>query len=530
MTSSLKSRFDFVERRTLFVTSDRAIVYHWSKNKFSSGYTFALTEEGLARFDEYLQGNSEDPLYILLDLPDEEFKFDAIPHVGAGDREALVKRKRTRLFRNTKYGYYEVQGREQEGRRDDRVLFAAITEDESIQPWLTRLLEKKVPIAGIYSVALLTKHLVGVSGHEGGPALFVSLQRNAGLRQTFFLGKDFKFSRLVRMPRYGTEAYAPIIKDEVEKMLRYLRSMRYLTADSLTRVYVITDNTLLGELKTERKDRAGIEFVFLAQDTLAEKIGLSFDFVDPFSEALFSYLLLKEKPRNIYAAEEETRYYQLRGIRNVMLGSSIFILLASLVWGGLSFMEAVTLKQQSLSAVSKSKFYRERYNLAKERLPELPVEPRELETAVNIADRLKDFRAMPLPLVQAFSSVLDEFPEMQVQSMEWVAALDPQASVRARDERNTDGAAEEENENILYYQIAEVQGYISPFDGNYRRAITRINQMIEVLRSAKNVHSAKILSLPLDVSPESRLRGAADTVAGEAEFTVRIVLGIIDEA
>ncbi|MDZ7734841.1 MAG: hypothetical protein U5P41_00790 [Gammaproteobacteria bacterium] len=516
------------------ITSERAIVYQWEKQCLSSGYIFALTEEGLARFEQYLQTNSEDPVYVVTDLPDEEFKYDKIPHVGAGDRKSLIERRLTRSFRSVKYSYYEIQGREQEGRRDDNVLFAGITEDEAIQPWIARLLEHKVPVAGIYSVALLTRHLLGAVGHEGGPGLIVSLERNAGLRQTFFLNKNFKFSRLVRMPRYGTEPYAPVIRDEVEKMLRYLHSMRYLTNETLSRVCLIGDKTLLNELKEECKDRPGIEFVFISLDHISERIGLIYDFVDPFAESVYAYLALKNRPRNIYAKEEETRYYQLRNIRNFMLGSSIFILLASLIWGGLSFMEAVTLKQQSISAVSKTEFYQTRYDMAKERLPELPVEPRDLKTAVSIADSLEAYQATPLPLFRTLSSALQQFPEIQISSMEWLSALDPDTTPQGDrtaqpDTRTSSSTAQDNDADYLYYQIANIKGYMAPFDGNYRRVISRINQLVEALRNEDDIYDVRIMTMPLDVSSEASLRGAADAVATQAEFSFRLVMGIADE-
>lgn len=533
MTSSLKSRFDFANRRVLFVTGGRAVIYHWERSKLSSSYIFALTDEGLASFEQYLDTNQEDPVYILTDLADEEFKYDTIPHVGGNDRKSLVSRKKGRLFRNIKYSYHEIQGREKEGRRDDRVLFAGITDDEAIQPWVNRLLERKVPVAGLYSVALLSRHLLDVLGHDGGPGLIVSLQRNAGLRQTFFLNKDFKFSRLVRMPRYGTEAYAPIIIEEVDKMLRYLRSMRYLTNETLTKIYLIGDSTLLKELNEVSSTQPGIEFKFNPLEDVAARIGLSSDFVDPFSESIYAYLLLKHRPRNIYAEGKETRYYQLRRIRNAMLGSSIFILLASLIWGGMSFMEAVTLKQQSISAVSKSDFYRTRYSLARDRLPELPVEPQDLKTIVNIADSLESYRATPLPLLKTLSNALQTFPEFQLQSIDWIAALNPETSIKPGNSTRGDNGQNftdpGTSPEYMYYQVAEIKAYIAPFDGNFRRAISRINQLIEALRNEQGVYETKILAMPLDVSSAAKLTGAANVVPTEAEFSFRLVKGITDE-
>ena len=59
-----------------------------------------------------------------------------MPHVGARDREAILERKLTQIFRNVPYRHAQLQGRETEGRRDDRVLYTAVTNPEVLRPWL----------------------------------------------------------------------------------------------------------------------------------------------------------------------------------------------------------------------------------------------------------------------------------------------------------------------------------------------------------------------------------------------------------
>jgi hypothetical protein len=46
----------------------------------------------------------------------------------------VVARKLAQIFRNTPYRYAQLQGREAEGRRDDRVMYTAVTNPEVLRP------------------------------------------------------------------------------------------------------------------------------------------------------------------------------------------------------------------------------------------------------------------------------------------------------------------------------------------------------------------------------------------------------------
>ncbi|MCS3904420.1 hypothetical protein J2T55_002456 [Methylohalomonas lacus] len=502
-------------------------MYHWNGGSLDGIYTFDTSEQGLSLFEEYLNENAADPVYLLTDVAEEEFRLDSIPHVMGGDRKALLNRKKAKLFRNIRYSYCEVQGRETEGRRDDRVVFSALTDDEFLRPWLRRLEARKVPVAGIYSVALLSKQLLKSLGYGAGPALIVSLQRNAGLRESFFQNGDFKFSRLVRLPRYGTESYAPVIADEMEKMLRYLRSMRQINHDSLVQVYLLADEKLHAELEPACRDKVGVSYNQITLRDIAGKLGLKADFVDPFSESVFVYLLLKNRSGNIYAGEQETRYFTLRRLRHCLLGSSLFLLLGSFIWSGLAFIEGVTLKQETVSARAKTEFYGERYDMARERLPNIPVEPEDLKTAVQVVEGMADYKASPLPLMRTLSRSMDEFPDIQIDAIKWLASMDPNADPAGNASR--EASALSANSDYIYYQVARVSGSLAPFDGSYRRAIELVNRLAEDIRTQPGVYDVKILTLPLDVSPEARLQGTGDMVRGEAGFSLKIVQGITDE-
>ncbi|MFB3090246.1 MAG: hypothetical protein ACE1ZG_02720, partial [Gammaproteobacteria bacterium] len=181
MISSLKLKFSSSTRRALLVSSDKLAVYHWVNNNLGSSYLFDGSPEGFEYFGHYLDEVPNDPVYVLLDTAGEEYRLDTIPHVFGADRRAIIERKQDRMFRGTPYLYAEVQGREKAGRRDDNVMFSAVTNTDTIQLWLKILEEHIVPVAGVVSVPLLLQNNADVIPGMSGNALVFSLQSMSGL-------------------------------------------------------------------------------------------------------------------------------------------------------------------------------------------------------------------------------------------------------------------------------------------------------------------------------------------------------------
>ena len=83
-----------------------------------------------------------------------------MPHLRGGDREAVLGRKMAQLYRASTFRHAIVQDREAEGRRDDRVLYHAITNPDLLKPWLVAIEQAEVPLEGIYSSAVLSVRLL----------------------------------------------------------------------------------------------------------------------------------------------------------------------------------------------------------------------------------------------------------------------------------------------------------------------------------------------------------------------------------
>ncbi|GEM_PF-474123 len=566
MTSSPKSRFDLFNRRALVVSGDRASIYDWQGGALSDARHFDLSalkqrileggraaaggeaemaagvDPALAQLEQYLRADPDVPLYLLADVVEEEFRQDTIPHVFGSDRKALIERRVAKLFRGTRYHHCLTQGRETEGRRDDNILLCALTQQDFFDALLQVLERCKVPLAGVYSLPMLSRLLLSRLGARDPNVLLVSLHSASGLRQTFFRDQQFKFSRQAKLPRLGTAPYGPYVTGEVEKIRRYLNSMRMSSRDAPLSVYILTGGALTAELEPACVDTDQVRYQLIDIGTVAHKTGIAGHVEGPYSDLLFVQLLLSQRPANHYAPRPAMHYFGLYRMRGALQVASLLLLLGGTFWSGFELFDGVTLHQEAEDLSHKADYYEARYQQARERIPRTSVDAYGMRTAVDIAGTLMRYKASPVPLLSTVGHALESFPELQVDKIDWAANVDPQAVIS--------GAAQAQNPaapaaaparsapavvapiaasaTYPYYHIAEISGHISHFDGDYQHALERVNAFSGALKSQPSIYEVKVLALPLDVSSSASLQGSAsgEVRPQEARFSVRVVLGV----
>ncbi len=526
MTLLQKSKSDFFNRRALFVSADKVSVYHWVRGELGSSFLFDTDDAGRDNFERYLSESENTPMTILVDVIEEEFRQDTIPHVFGSDRDALIARKQSRLFRDADYIYVQNQGREEEGRRDDRLLFIALTKEEIVKPWLDLMQKYKVPLRGMLSVPLLLESYIKTLSDISDHALVVTMQSISGLRQTYFHKKELRISRLSKLPRYGTEPYAPRIDSEVEKIQRYLNSLRLIPNDTSLDVYVIADKVTLDELEKKAVSMPGMKRHYLDVNKLLSSFQKDAVQTVPFSDQLLLSHLLKSQVKNCYATSHEMRYSKMRNMRYSMNFASIALLLFSFIYSGINFMGGLTYKQESESSKNKADFYQVRYDLAKERLPKTPVEPAQIKVAVDAVATLEEYKATPYDMLSYLGKGLEKYPRIKLDDLNWSVSLDPNSGTLVEDNNGLPPAMTDENNNVKYYQISNLDAHIEPFDGNYREAIAMVNAFAKTLRDFDSTYSVSIESFPLDISSNATLQGNVQNTGKAALFSLRAVIGV----
>ena len=538
MISLLKSKFDFFPKRLILLGSEKMITYQWYKGEITHSYIFDTKENGRIQFERYLSESEPESTYILLDISEEEFRMETIPHVFGSDRKAILDRKKERLFRGSSYVYSEAQGRETEGRRDDNILMSSIGDAALLRPWLALLEKYKYPVVAVTSVALFSKNILDFLPNRGDKTMLVSMQSVSGLRQSFFDGTELKISRLVKMPRYGTTPYGPIITSEIEKIQRYLNSMRLVTNDEQLNVYFLTEGDLLKELKGNLEDTETISYKLIDLNYMAKISNARFSLKTPFSDKLFAYQAFKKGAKNAYGNRSEVRYSTMRRMRHAMYAASLLLLVGGAALSGWFLMNAVSYKQDSMAAIKKTQFYTERFNIAREGLPKTPIEPNDIKMVVEIANDLEKYKTSPEPVLKVLGSTLSRFPGVILDEISWGHSTDPNdqfnrpANIQVNRATNlpvVNPVAQNQSGN-LYYQIATFDARIANFNGDFRSAISTVNDLAEQLREKDNVESVTVVEFPMDISSDASLQGNVNKLEKEAKFTLRVALGVPNES
>jgi len=186
-------------RRVFYYSSYGLKVYLWRDKSLLGEFKFSIDEEGIKEFEQYLESSPETSSQLLVDVMDEDFRRESIPHVNSRDRKALIQRLVDRHYRDQKYHKVQILGRSKEGRKDDNLLMSSLSNIEKINPFMEVFDRLEVPLAGIWSVPLLKSDLLKLAKFKDKNLLLVTRELPWSQRETFFRNGKMIFSRLERL-------------------------------------------------------------------------------------------------------------------------------------------------------------------------------------------------------------------------------------------------------------------------------------------------------------------------------------------
>lgn len=214
------------DSRLLLISREGLTAYHWSGGRFTKLDRFNQDSEGYGRYWAFMATTPANyPVYVLVDVIEEEMKGEVIPRLRRGERQGVLQHRLERLFAGTPYRRAVSQGSGPEG---EQILFSGLVNPGQVTPWLERLEKLQVSLAGIWSQQLLMRGLLQKIDHSSERALLVVLH-STGLRQTFFVRGRTRISRMtpVALTPDGMVDGDGIIH-ELQRTQRYLVSLRIL--------------------------------------------------------------------------------------------------------------------------------------------------------------------------------------------------------------------------------------------------------------------------------------------------------------
>ena len=276
----------------IYLTNTRLVSLVSQRKHIVARREFAVSGAGASAFEHYLANLKDVATHLFTDLAEEDFRLDTIPHVGARDREAILARKLAQIFRNTPYRHALLQGREPEGRRDDRVFYTAITNPELLRPWLDMMEKLRVPLAGIHSSAVFSEVLLEELDLHFAHAMLVTFTPGDAMRQSYFRDREIKFSRLTPIDLEEGQSLGTMIAEETTRTWQYLDSLRNFGTDDRLEVCILAHSSDRRLIEPELRDFAQLQYRVLDIEQVAQKLGLKPAPLDSTSEEVMVHLFL----------------------------------------------------------------------------------------------------------------------------------------------------------------------------------------------------------------------------------------------
>ena len=504
----------------LCISPAQAVVALWRGSRIVRCELLPHDATGLAAFADFLKSAGQALAYVAADTGEEDYRFDTLPHATGNDRAALISRKIRQYYRSTRFVCALPRGRTGDKRRDDRYLFAALTNPALVDPWLTALAQQGSPIAGVYLASMLTAALLPKLGIPLTRVL-IAAPHHSGLRLTFYKEGEFRSSRLTRaVPQDANEA-AQMLVTELSNTRMYLSTLNLDTLDEPLKIVFLDRHDTLGAIVAHiAADGHGLDCSSVSRATLLQQLQLAPQHLDLALETIYLRSLAEKPPAANLAPETITAGHRLLQRKRALYAASVAIGAAGLMWTGFNLWRMHDATQDTVDAARRTTAAQLQYKEITRTFPAAPTTSDNLIKAVSLYQQVIKSVRSPQPLMQMVSRAVDASPEIFLQEITWQYGVE-----RAEGAKPVAATTAAEGEGLR--QSGTVSGEIRPFQGDYRAAIEAVNRLAERLAREPLVADVKVTKLPLNVNPELALSGNtrdAAEQAGMAEFKIVLTL------
>ena len=520
-----------IMKRLFYFTGYRLTVLHYRRKQLVGSISFEPTEKGLDDFRAYLLQTGDITSKFLVDVIEEDFRKEKIPHVGGKDRKAVVSRLIDRFYRSSQeYCYSEVIGREKSGRKDDVVLIGAITNPQLIQPWISIIDDCEVTLSGIWSLPLVSKKLLKTIKATSGNVLLVSQQVNSNVRQTLFKDGLLIASRqsIVNQDINDISGIGELALPEVNRTIEFMRIQNLVSPNEVINLHILGSDEQIESLRRSFKENEGQTVTIHNIKDILSGFGLNRT-DDKFSDGLFSWLCINQGLSASHYGVSKTfnRYY------NALVAKALYIAsLLALMFGVLSTQSNLTSAMEFEKSImlikSEESSYKSLYDEKFKEFEQVFENAGVMNSAVELAERIKiNSATSPLDFMIKLSDILSENYDdtLHIDKIEWQAVT--------FDEINEKFIKANFTDDLPIKHKAIVYGRINESENDYRESVNRIEQIITALNKSDHVDTVEVITMPVDIRSERNFSiesSAATNAASKKEIKGLFSLMIIMKA
>lgn len=406
-------------RHLLYLDASGLRAWRWRAGRLQQEPFFSATEIGHSGFATWLTLHRGAHFTLVTDCVEEGFQIETLPYVVGTDRQALIVRKQAQLFYGSPFVTALSLGRERGGRRDERLLFAALTRPAMLEPWMERLRAADAVLTGITTTAFLVGELLQTQ-LRGYTRLLVVCLSPAGVRQTLFDEGRLRFSRLATTTDANTVSWELSIPFEVQKTYQYLVAQRIVTRGAALTVAVIGHPQEATALHAACKDGELLHYQILDLQTLADATGLNEPLMRSDALPALLHVAARRSTAQQFAPTKDRVNYRWWIAQRTAYAIGFVGLLAMLGLAAKTMLEA----REREAATTDIRLDARTRTLHFERLlASLPHLPATLESLRASVDQIESIDAQANGPAQGFiqiSRVMDHHPQVQLQRLEWV--------------------------------------------------------------------------------------------------------------
>ncbi|MBZ0091528.1 MAG: hypothetical protein K8F27_04820 [Sulfuricellaceae bacterium] len=504
-------------RLMILLTGKEAETFLWQRGHLTDPHSFDGGDAGIAAFTEYLQQYPDAAVTLLTDLIEEDFHLDTLPHLSGRSHQSMLTRKLAQTYRTTPYRHGAVQGRNEDGRRDDQLLLSALTNPDILKPWIDAILRLNRALLGIVSVPLVSQPLIKKMGLDTlAHLLLITFSQDDSLRQSYLQNGQLKFSRRSILRGNDPGQLPGNLDEECTRLQQYLQNQRLLPRDQRLEIVVLCPVQHYQALQEALAENPRHHFRFVPLQTAFELCALPLPDTEALGSALFLSFLAKHRLSNQYATPDETRYWRLAIVQRALRWSAAGLLGMALLTASFDLVGIVDHRQVSAALKEQTQLFDRQRQSILNGFPPLPASPAQMREAVELADKLSASSDTARKVLSATSQALAQFPEIHLEQLAWIVSSQPDKEFASPDPAGADAAAP----GLMTGEprlVTLIEGDVAPFSG-FREEVGSVTRFMAELKK-DNRSELTALAMPIDTASQASLQGVQGGGESQAEMS-----------
>jgi hypothetical protein len=484
-----------MSRRLLYLDARRLTAYLWQAGALAQEAVFELTDDEQQRFKTYLLAHPGCQFRLLANVSEEGYQLESIPFLRGADRETVITRKASQYFQGTPLVLVTSLGYEKDKRKNEKLLFSALTNPAHFAPWLDAIEAADIALSGIYSTAQLGGVLLQKLRVPAGRCLLLT-QQDQSIRESYLVNGQTYFSRMAPLVDSSVAGIAAGFAAEATKLHQYLISQRLLSRHDALPVYVLAHPQAIPAIRDRCQDSGTLLFDVSDSQQLAKQLALKTPLNDSRSDLLFLQLLATSPPKQQFANPVHRHDYRIAQIRYGLLVFGSLALLGGTLFSADEFFKTYTLNQETQDLIARSAGLELRYREIASTFPQIGVDNDSLRRVTTRHGELVAQQRLPHNAYHLIASALNQSPAIVLESLDW---------------RISEAGKEDSNRPTSSLKIGNeiviVRGLITLESATtVRQTLAELERFVQLL-AVDRQYQVEIIQQPFDVDSNQALRG-----------------------